>query len=1348
MSSRPEVNRVLEPAGVPPSSGAASGSTGRLGTNSVSASVGVPPPPGAATVRPLLGVKNVLELLQQLGGVVRDSVGKEDKLTHEFRTRGAAETQRHETALAELEAQLSAAVSQADAGFNTAKERLQALYAWRKDRITRAHKSSHKQRLAEVEDREGRRKYELQRGLMQRDRTRETDLANAAATLEAFRGRLAESQAALDGLEGLADQSFRGYAKFRRRLTERADASPLDLTADENRLDEELCGWLHKTQEELGRFRKRFLPLIFRCLSIWLLLVGLALGSVGLVPLLAHYGHPEFSYPHAGGVFAGLVVLFVFLHQLGQRQAEPAARAIIQALHKGRRMHEACQEKAETRYAQELARIEQEYKDTSQRLEDNWELAKQEAAEARVAWPRWVDEKEAHASERNEQLHLGRYEALETLWKEEVAGMRGHAAAQQAQLIAQHRERMGRFETDHVARWQAIESEWKQRLAPLFQAVAAHQAASEARFPAWSTTYCESWKPLDQFEHAARFARMEVDVARLAEVSLANRRLILPGPAQFSLPLLLTYPEEGSILFETARSGRDEVVQALNNLILRLLAVAPPGRIHFTVFDPVGLGQNFAGVMHLADYEESLINSRIWTQASQLEERLANLSEHMEKVIQMYLRNEYATIVEYNKQAGNIAEKYHVLVVADFPANVSEIAAKRLLNIAASGAKCGVYTLIHWDRRQPLPQDLSLEDLNQSGVCVVNRGSDFGLGGPLLPGVSVLLDMPPAPDVATAFIHKVGQASKDSNRVEVPFSHVAPPDLEMWTGDTTRELVVPIGRTGATKLQNLSIGKGTCQHALIAGKTGSGKSTLFHVMITNLAMWCSPEMVEFYLVDFKKGVEFKCYAAQRLPHARVVAIESDREFGLSVLQRLDDELRRRGDLFRKLGVQDIAGYKRAGGTEPIPRSLLLIDEFQEFFVEDDKIAQTASVLLDRIVRQGRAFGIHVLLGSQTLGGAYTLARTTLGQMVIRIALQCNEADAYLIMDENNPAPRLLSRPGEGIYNDSAGMMEGNSPFQVVWLPDQVRDSYLEKVRARADQTPGAYPGPIVFEGNAPADVRENPLLRDLLEATSVTAPAAARFWLGAPNSIKGPTEAIFHRQSGNNLLMVGQRDEATLAIFSVALIALAAQHPRGAIRIVVFDGNPPDSSPRLFLERIIQAIPHDITLAKYSEVGDIMNRLAADLKTGSDEEHASTGPATFVFIHALQKFKKLHYEEDFSFSSGDSDSAPAPGAILQRIITEGPKAGFHVIASCDSGNNVNRCLGRKALSEFEMRVLFQMSANDSATLIDSPKASTLGLHRALFYNEQEGYLETFRPYALPAGEWIEHAGQQLAKRNG
>ena len=71
----------------------------------------------------------------------------------------------------------------------------------------------------------------------------------------------------------------------------------------------------------------------------------------------------------------------------------------------------------------------------------------------------------------------------------------------------------------------------------------------------------------------------------------------------------------------------------------------------------------------------------------------------------------------------------------------------------------------------------------------------------------------------------------------------------------------------------------------------------------------------------------------------------------------------------------------------------------------------------------------------------------------------------------------------------------------------------------------------------------------------------------------------------------------------------------------------------------------------------------------------------------------------------------------------------------DTFNNVGRSMSRKALSEFEMRVVFQMSANDSSSLIDTPGASTLGLHRAIFYNEQSGVLETFRPYAAPADSW-------------
>ena len=151
----------------------------------------------------------------------------------------------------------------------------------------------------------------------------------------------------------------------------------------------------------------------------------------------------------------------------------------------------------------------------------------------------------------------------------------------------------------------------------------------------------------------------------------------------------------------------------------------------------------------------------------------------------------------------------------------------------------------------------------------------------------------------------------DVDRVEVPFEFVVPKQEDYWTADASGGIDVPLGRAGAMKLQHLALGRGTAQHVLVSGKTGSGKSNLLHAIITNVALWYGPHEVEMYLVDFKKGVEFKAYSQNELPHARVIAIESEREFGQSVLERLDAELKRRGDIFRGLGVQNLEAYRKA-----------------------------------------------------------------------------------------------------------------------------------------------------------------------------------------------------------------------------------------------------------------------------------------------------------------------------------------------------------------------------------------------------------------------------------------------------
>ena len=1029
--------------------------------------------------------------------------------------------------------------------------------------------------------------------------------------------------------------------------------------------------------------------------------------------------------------------ILIALWLVGLFSALTVIRRAANALAAARSLEVAAEKQSAARLTALSAEVQGEQAEEGRSLSDTFRESDDEWRTRMAEGQRRLDEQFARMPARLERLHQRRMAKRTAIHEQALNQAREESAERTRAFEASQNILKSAIDAETDAALGALAVSWRNDVLGSFERIVSLEERSRAEFPAWTPQQCASWEPPAEAPGAVRIGHIEVDAAKLSGGLPGDGRFASPGAGHLVAPLALSFPDQGSLLLESDGSDGGAATHALHAVALRLLASHPPGRASFVFIDPVGLGKDFAGLMHLADYEETLITNRIWTQSTHIEERLAEINDHIEKVIQMYLRDEFADITEYNAQAGTIAEKYRFVVIAGFPAAFSDTAAKRLRSIASSGARCGVHLLIQRDLRLPVPDPALDDELRRTCLRFILRGGMFHLAGAPAGADVVVFDPPPSHQDSITLVHRIGRASVDSNRVQVPFSQIAPPEGEEWKSDTSEELRVPIGRTGAKKLQMLAIGKGTRQHMLVAGKTGSGKSTLFHVIITNLSLWCSPEQVEFYLVDFKKGVEFKCYAAKHLPHARVVAIESDREFALSVLQRVDAELKRRGELFRRAGAQDLAGYKRSPNSGPMPRTLLLIDEFQEFFTEDEAVAQEASLLLDRIVRQGRAFGIHVILGSQTLGGAYTLARATLGQMVIRVALQCNETDAHLIMDDDNPAPRLLTRPGEGIYNDQAGALAANSPFQIVWLPEDERDAVLDHVAARAAGGGKMPPPPIVFEGNAPADVRDNPELAALIRTRPATRPRAARAWLGAPNSIKGPTEAVFQRQSGSHLLAVGQSAERSVSLLAITLVSLAAQYPPGQAEFVVLDPHASEPGGGDLFQQLAAILPNKIQVGGPAEVSGLLAGLGNEL-TARAPSSGRDAPEVFLLVHDLQRFKALRPEDDFKFSLDDDASAAAsPSKIFADLLGEGGPCGMHVIASTDTWNNVSRWIPRKLMAEFEMRVLFQMSANDSANLIDSPAATTLGLHRALFYNEHLGTLETFRPYAMPDAVWLE-----------
>lgn len=1255
---------------------------------------------------------------------LREGIDKADWLREERRkTQADAIQEKHDSRLAELQAKLAAEETSISSHLKQAQRKADHEY----DSVA----SEARQKLQQA--------VWLAESVQEASTNQARDeFKKAKAKLEAVREELDTLQT--QGLQALTDYGY---------VPGDIPAPPVegvDVTADP---DAAYAQHRERFEKRLGEFKSLSLPKLVVGAWPFLIVVGVVVGAVVLTGQAFGNEPPgwltwgSIAKPLSASISVGVVALALSigaifgLRYLAARQVHERYAPVQYELALTRKATDAqltAAERLKTERkiaAQELRNVE--VNAVNDKINPMIERAQQKRDAA-------VDAARREHAGRIAKLHewRDRHTAeIEASLKSQLADLETRLAGDTSTATERSADQARQIESQHAAARTSLDTRWREGL----NVIQSSGAGADGQPADFSKVDWNSWNPPRAFAKTVPFGHMRVDLREVVAgvVEVSQFRLHLPDV--FSVPAMLAFPDHASLMIDFDRSGRMPALHTLQAVMSKLLTSLPAGRVRFTIIDPIGLGQNFAGFMHLADYDEALVGGRIWTDADHIEQRLTDLTEHMETVIQKYLRNEFATIDDYNAQAGELAEPYRYLVIADFPTNVSEEAMKRLASIASTGARCGVFTLIARDIRTPLPSGAHLEDLTSRAVHLVQQADKFVWQDEVFRRFPLSLDTPPDEATLTRMLHVVGTYAKDASRVEVPFETIAPADDKIWSGDCTNELRVPIGRVGATRQQFLRLGRGVAQHTLIAGKTGSGKSTLLHVLATNLALWYSPEQVELYLIDFKKGVEFKTYATNLLPHARAIAVESDREFGLSVLQRLDAELTRRGEIFRSLGVQDLASYRATPNAQVMPRTLLIIDEFHEFFSEDDKLAQDASALIDRLVRQGRAFGIHVLLGSQTISGSSGLPRSTIGQMAVRIALQCSEADSHLILGDNNAAARLLSRPGEAIYNDVGGLVEGNSPFQISWLADELRDKLLSGVRERYESRGNAHLEPIVFEGNAPADVTKSKafMLGD------VPPPKLPTIYLGEPVAIRPPSHIALRRQSGANVMMIGQQDEIAQALMAMSLVSVGILSAPETATMYLLDGTPADSPQAGVLSSTLELLPQTTQTVDYRSVPEVINHIAKELERRQAADETEAAPI-FVFVHGLQRYRTLRKSEDlFSFSTSDEEKPPATDKQFADVLRDGPNFGIHTIAWSDTAATLDRTLDRATMREFDNRVLLQMSATDSSNLMDSPAANKLGMFRALLYSEEQGVMEKFRPYALPASAWIEELKAKARK---
>jgi len=151
------------------------------------------------------------------------------------------------------------------------------------------------------------------------------------------------------------------------------------------------------------------------------------------------------------------------------------------------------------------------------------------------------------------------------------------------------------------------------------------KSQSNEETPDWETLIDPAWNLPHQIPRGIRLGEMKFDMEDIDE-AIPYEQTLVPEQTEYDIPLVLPFPNHASMLIKTGVEGRERSSQMLQSAMLRLLSSLPPGKVRLTVIDPMGLGEDFSSFMHLADYDELMINNRIWTEPGQIDSRLAPAS--------------------------------------------------------------------------------------------------------------------------------------------------------------------------------------------------------------------------------------------------------------------------------------------------------------------------------------------------------------------------------------------------------------------------------------------------------------------------------------------------------------------------------------------------------------------------------------------------------------------------------------------------------------------------------------------------------------------------------------------------
>ena len=710
---------------------------------------------------------------------------------------------------------------------------------------------------------------------------------------------------------------------------------------------------------------------------------------------------------------------------------------------------------------------------------------------------------------------------------------------------------------------------------------------------------------------------------------------------------------------------RVDSVQFAQFALANALAHTAPGQLEVLVFDDAlrGIAAPFQEVNSGGEKILRHIND-----LQELNETIKYLHEHVRSVLNV-IQGRTESLLDFRQQLSPKVEGFKLVVLSTIYDLLSDEIRDKLTVLLKAGPAAGVTFLIH-----SMKLNVNEEILNLTQLCDVDERTVYGNDG----AVRGQFDPQSADDLISVSRH-VASAVANAQVEPVAFREVQPLDAP-WSQSSRDGISFAVGTYGMSTIE-VTLGDELNQrhNALITGAVGQGKSNLISVVVHSLCQRYSPSEVEFYMLDFKEGVTLQAFAPDPitgsfLPHARVLGLDADREYGVNVLRHLFTIYRQRMATFKAAGVQNIRQYRLADPEAVMPRIVVVIDEFQMLFADQDTVATTASDLIIKGARLFRACGIHFILASQTIGSGGMLGGTTgqalFAQIPVRLALKNSLAESHATLGlKNDAASHIRSR--EAIVNLDYGELSSNRKTTIAYADDAI----LAELRtAWWQQAQGTVTPPEVFEGERRLRLGDD--ARVLTNLQSRHAMLGRRITVGV-----APLAADFSTDVGRNLALFGTGPGHTILLNA----ALSLLHSTPAAEIIGLDltsnwHSPEHDNVRIHFERQLTRLGSTYRVVNKHQADALIDELVERAAFAADNASA---PPVYVIGFGMERWR--------------SDTTK-----IKTLFANGPLASIHLLGWWNKYSSFKAMVGLGGDNNFDIRMAMHLDHSSAREAFKQP----------------------------------------------